>query len=63
MVTTPVAFIITILFTFFIFSLIGKVGLFLGPYLMYGIIFCDENHRWDGKSWVDKDGLNTKTKQ
>lgn len=53
----PVWVIITLILTAIMFLITGYVGLFLGPFFIYGIMFHDKNHRWDGKNWVGKDGV------
>ena len=58
MVKTPGAWILvagTILFFSFLFG--WTIGSIMGPLMSYGLLFQDDDYRWDGNNWVNKDGV------
>lgn len=56
MVKNPICVIVTIVFTLLVSMSIGSwcVGIFLGPFSMYQVMFRDKNHQWNGKEWVSE---------
>lgn len=51
----PEAIILTIIFSFFTSLLFGfYMGIPIGIYSIYQILFGDEKHKWNGKEWVNE---------